>query len=120
MNLNLFELAWAAGFFDGEGCSVFKTSKYGKKRYHYLRVTVGQKNNKFNVCRFHKAIKVGKVHGPDWNFYSAWVASTFEEVQATMALLWKFLGPTKKRQYKEVLVKYLEYRERITNGEKTP
>lgn len=108
--INTTELAWAAGFFDGEGCVCFSKSSYynlaGKKLRHRIQMSVGQKNNIFPVKRFHTAIGFGNVSRPDIHFQVKWYVSTFEEVQAAIAMLWKFLCPRKKQQYIETLEKW--------------
>lgn len=57
------ELAWAAGFYDGEG-SAFTTSSEG---YHYPRMTASQ-THKEPLERFNAAIgNVGNLVGPYMN-----------------------------------------------------
>lgn len=101
------ELAWAAGFFDGEGtiaCSFShrKTSRDGGNRT--LQIQIGQ-TDPFVLRRFQKAVGgLGVVYGP----YSRpngrakkiwfWSVANFEHVQAVVAMLWKFLSPIKRQQ----------------------
>lgn len=63
--MNETELAWAAGFFDGEGwsskCSVSQRSGW---RGHYPRLGLTQKDPR-PLERFHRAIGgLGSIHGP--------------------------------------------------------
>ena len=53
------ELAWAAGFFEGEG-SVTGTLHRGKFR---LQLTISQREPS-TLCRFLHAVKLGNVTGP--------------------------------------------------------
>jgi hypothetical protein len=101
------DLAWAAGFFDGEGT----TSIRSVRTYPYP----GMSLNQVNLCtleRFHKAIGgVGKIYGPyqpkvktgtRQPIYS-WQAANFQAAQAAMALLWNFLSEPKRAQYKRAI-----------------
>jgi hypothetical protein len=51
------ELAWAAGFFDGEGC--FSYSEAGQ----YVCISITQ-SERHPLDRFCEAVGTGKVHGP--------------------------------------------------------
>lgn len=90
----MIELAWAAGFFDGEGCtSVPKNSKA-------LRVNITQQHPEV-LYRFRDAVGVGKVLGPYelatgklmWN----WYASTKPGIVA-LGKLWPYLSSEKRNQ----------------------
>lgn len=94
------ELAWAAGFFDGEG-STTVSIKNGRAR---LRVSVPQTNRE-TLERFKSAVLgLGRIHGPMkrhserhaplWQFGSA----SFEQTQAIIAMLWPFLSEIKRTQ----------------------
>ena len=105
--LNHQELAWAAGFFDGEG----STSYSNKKTLPCI--AIGQADP-FVLERFRAAVGgVGCVFGPykrrknptwkdQWNYH----AGKFEEVQAIIAVLWKWLSPLKREQASKVLLAY--------------
>jgi hypothetical protein len=102
------ELAWAAGFFDGEGCfSYMERARYGV-------ATIGQTDVRA-LERFMKAVGVGKIYGPYdyktpgrmskrpwWNCR----AHRREHVQAIAAMLWFKLGPIKREQALGVLGRY--------------
>jgi len=113
MRLNRLELAWAAGFFDGKGC--FSINRLGKspnpKRIVGGRVGIVQKE-KHNLVRFRKAVLgLGHITGPYFRrspkgkrvYRFDFVATTFEEVQAIIGLLWFKLGPAKRRKARLVL-----------------
>lgn len=60
------ELAWAAGFFDGEGCVRFRTCKSRPNRsreYGVLSIQVSQVHRE-PLDRFRAAVGVGTVKGP--------------------------------------------------------
>jgi len=112
MQTSTHELAWAAGFFDGEGTT------YADKT-HSIFVSVGQKHPAL-LYRFNDAIwNLGKVYGPYNNFYSLRIAS-FAKVQQVLALLWPYLGDEKREQARKALAtthlnKY-EYQKCISLG----
>lgn len=108
-NYNREELAWAAGFWDGEGtaCVITRT----KNRHRALRASVNQsESNAENLKRFHTVIGFGRMHGPYRaksrpNSQGAFQVNFdgFENVQALMALLWPWLGSIKRAQFQRVL-----------------
>lgn len=97
------DLAWAAGFFDGEGCVTFNVVR-GKK---YIRVSVRQHHREV-LDKFQEVVGLGSVSGPYtsgsgndcWSFQ----VSGFERSQAIAALLWEWLGSEKRDQFKHHLV----------------
>jgi hypothetical protein len=52
------ELAWAAGFFEGEGCV------YIDKKGPYLRINLAQVDDPYPLERFARAVGIGTVKGP--------------------------------------------------------
>jgi hypothetical protein len=102
---NREELAWAAGFFDGEGCFSYSPAS------RYVCVSIGQ-TERDPLNRFRNAVGLGKVNGPYDNrrpgrltkkpqyFYQAY---GYEKVQAIAAMLWFWLGSTKRDQAHRVL-----------------
>lgn len=98
-------LAWAAGFFDGEGCFT-SSQRYdvpGSKKY---MATIGQVDRRA-LDRFLQAVQLGKVRGPygpyakhqtNANPHYRLDIDGFEKVQALLALLWTWLGPVKRQQ----------------------
>ena len=101
--MNREELAWAAGFFDGEG----GTYIYRSRR---LTLTISQIHPEV-LHRFKDAIGgLGFFGGPYvkrtqptaqpwWQFRT----SRFEHVQAIIAMLWPFLSSVKREQAKRCL-----------------
>lgn len=118
------ELAWAAGFFDGEGStgtSVGARRKQinGRLRYTGLRLTISQVDRQV-LDRFRAAVRVGSVTGPYGNGEKRQPAyrfstNSFENVQAVVAMLWKWLGPIKRQQAKHALVEWRN-RPRLKTG----
>jgi hypothetical protein len=104
------ELAWAAGFFDGEGNIRVKPNKSAYPRVYYYPAVFMPQIDPQVLVRFQRAVGVGKVRGPydlsrhgkqqQW-YYEVY---SFELVQAAVALLWKWLSPVKREQAKRVLL----------------
>jgi hypothetical protein len=99
--MNTHELAWCAGFFDGEG-STF-TQLHLNKNHTGVQITFDVSQiNPLLLYRFNEAIGgYGGLHRSQLRI------SNFEHVQYTMCLLWRWLGSIKKEQYKNATKKYL-------------
>lgn len=96
------ELAWAAGFFDGEGS--FSTNK------GYITAHVTQADDLPILKRFHRAVGIGRIYGPyqrqaRWKPFAKWQAIATHEVDELFRLLSPYLSPVKKRQYRTVKAK---------------
>lgn len=101
------ELAWAAGFFDGEGNIRAKENTAGG---YQLRLTVTQAHEPA-LRRFERAVGIkgsmenrgrsvnGTVDVHNLGYYK------FESVQAIIAMLWTFLCDQKREQATEALMK---------------
>ena len=96
--LNRELLAWAAGFFDGEGCTYLHTQN------KQPRILIGQLDTEV-LAHFDQAtLRLGKLYGPyqpkgvyHYNTYG------FEKCQAIIAMLWPWLGSIKRIQARKVL-----------------
>jgi len=108
--LNREELAWAAGFFDGEG-----HSRLPKESPPTLKVVQCGVYAQALLERFKLAVHgLGNVYGPyktKWQDRYTWQSTNFEEAQAVMAMLWPFLGPAKRAQMKVAFGEYKQRRE---------
>ncbi len=94
------ELAWAAGFFDGEG---HIGARKGETAAWRIIVQLNQ-TDRAVLDRFRAAVGVGLIWGPrsrnnprhkDIYFYRA---GGFEQSQAVIAMLWPFLSAPKRQQ----------------------
>lgn len=93
-------LAWAAGFFDGEGSTLLS-------KRHQLTISVAQSGDEGRLIleRFNQSVGgIGKVKGPYTTkgpthkpVYVFGVYG-FEKVQAIIAMLWPWLTEPKRRQ----------------------
>jgi hypothetical protein len=119
-NPNREELAWAAGFFDGEGSIHLGKNDPGKHR-RCPKMSIGQSGETAPILlkRFQDAVgglgSIGGPYGPYPNQKSfnrlstyKWGAGGFPSVQAACAMLWPFLGPVKRDAIKRVFVEYKE------------
>lgn len=105
----IIELAWAAGFFDGEGsASVLKAQR---DKYAYPRLSLSQKNI-IPLERFHKAVGYGKIYKSktrdiyNWNLYRT------EDVEHVCSLLNGYLSEPKRNQINEMFRKVEEHNAR--------
>lgn len=100
MDLDVLELAWAAGFYDGEGCT-FTSVDGGRVTMQVLITQVDRRV----LDRFQAAVGgLGKVYGPrrrvaaNQRDYFVFAAYRFEHSQAVIAMLWRFLSEQKREQ----------------------
>jgi len=106
--LNREELAWAAGFYDGEG----SVGNYASRGYKGRIVLAVAQTEKGPLYRFRNALGFGKIYGPSKKrsdrHKPSWVyqAGSFEKVQAVIAMLWPFLCDTKRQQARRALESY--------------
>lgn len=87
----MIEIAWAAGFFDGEG-SVYATGKY-------LVLAITQADRR-PLERFRAAVSLGTVGGPyrlEKSPYFTYRAGVYE-VQPVIEKLWPLLSEPKREQ----------------------
>lgn len=87
------ELAWCAGFFDGEGCTAYS----GQLPYQYLCVYLPQKDPEV-LYRFQAAVGLGHIYGP----YSKGSRYSFrasnQQAHKVLDLIWLWLGSRKREQ----------------------
>lgn len=122
--MNHEELAWAAGFFDGEGSiGVYHFELYGRYRGtghmgRALRLSI-QQADRYVLDRFVQAVGIGRVMGPyrsggkdGYTRRPRWKydVGSFETVQAVVAMIWRWLSPVKRVQAGDAL---REYRVRV-------
>jgi hypothetical protein len=103
--MNREQLAWAAGFFDGDG---WVTSSRGASRRRKLQLGVAQSGDPEVLFRFRDAVGVpGNVTGPyarpPHKAVYRYTLQRFEYGQAVLAMLWPWLSEVKRRQAKTAL-----------------
>lgn len=111
--LQAVELAWAAGFFDGEGCITTTTQPAGT----YLQLRISQTDHR-PLDRFSQVVGIGNVTGPydvkeghQQTFY--WSASGLQNTHQVLSLLWPYLSEPKREQTQRVLAKWAASEENI-------
>lgn len=90
------ELAWAAGFFDGEGYTGYQSQKGG------IACELAQASDPSLLFRFLAAVRVGRIHSnhsaKDASGVWRWRADGISDVQEALGRLWPWLGAIKKEQ----------------------
>lgn len=106
------ELAWAAGFFDGEGCTTAHYG-YGKQRLApRMRLTQSGEQGIVLLHRFRKALGLGKVYGPyppakNQNLVrNYWSVTNTDDCKRALALLLPYLSAVKRKQAKTCFAAY--------------
>ena len=106
------QLAWVAGLFEGEGCFCMLRSKWGLYPRAVLIMTDFDRVIKLcDVLGFgNLQLRAGRLRlGGRCKEQLEWNACSFEQFQATVALLWTWLGPRRRKKAKELLVEYYAY-----------
>ena len=123
------DLAWAAGFYEGEGCLLFSLSRDPRgrrnplQRYGHLLLEIVQAdpeplNHLLNI--FPKSRLTGpephhQGHKDIWRFR----ISNFEGTQAALAMMWPWLSRRRKDQAKTALLAFYRHnkaRPRLRHG----
>ena len=106
------ELAWVAGFFDGEGYIGTGGSR-GKRTIEMSIAQAGAAGLPATLTRVAFVLAAGRLRGPrmlanPWSKLPqyVWCARSFEDVQLSVALLWAWLGPVKRAQARQALLRY--------------
>jgi hypothetical protein len=99
-------IAWAAGLFEGEGSIV----TYHARRCETPKLQV-QMTDHDVILRFHQTMALGRVNGPyvragkSWKAQWTWSVTSFESVQALVAMWWPWLGARRRLKATEVLMR---------------
>jgi hypothetical protein len=107
--MNETELAWAAGFFDGEGSTTIH--KRCKERNRTPRPVISiVHNTREQLDRFCAAIDDGKVYGPydrkkpNHSPYYHLLVTGYYRVKPALDKLWPYLSIHKKQQAEKVFI----------------
>lgn len=108
--MNREELAWAAGFFDGEGgFYAYPNARKKPNQKLYPRIEIGQIDRAI-LQRFQRAVGLGLMRGPYQkhstpNQKPIWKFGVyhFEHVQAVGAMLWPWLSSRTRKQFTNVI-----------------
>lgn len=108
------QLAWAAGLFEGEG--TFSRSQ---------KVPIAQLSSTDAdvVEHFAEVMGFGSLYHftrrDPWKNGMTWATTTFEQMQATVAALWPWLGERRRARATELLLAYRERLAARTRGDGT-
>ena len=107
--INRDEIIWASGFFDGEG-----NARYREIQTTKVPIVQISQTDRGLLERFQKAVLgLGTIRGPykhknpNAKPYFRYYVGNFESVQAIAAMLWPFLSPAKRAQFKSTLEKLI-------------
>ena len=99
------ELAWAGGLFEGEGWITHgwnTNQNTGKNKFPRPQVGLGMvARDEAILRRFALALGFGKIYGPYQTKHQPqlrWLANSFEHCQASIAMLWPWLGERRRDQ----------------------
>ena len=106
------ELAWVAGFFDGEGY-IGAGGSVGKRTIEMSIAQASINGLPLTLTRVALVLGVGRLRGPrmltnSWSKLPqyVWCARSFEDVQFAVALVWTWLGPVKRAQARDALLRF--------------
>lgn len=94
------EIAWAAGFFDGEGTTCLQ--KQTKSGRDYPRIAITQKFPEV-LHRFRAAVNIGKVYGPYRHAAPYQFVATCHDAVIALRVIWPYLSPIKKAQAERIM-----------------
>ena len=103
------ELACAAGFFNGEGCTcaAYLYRRQDGSKYSYVQISISQSGENGRECleQFDRAVgNLGKIYGPrpparnQKKIRFQYEVNGEVKVQAVIAMLWAWLSTDKKTQ----------------------
>ena len=95
------DLAWCAGFFDGEGTTSILAAK--RDKYKYIRMSLSQKNRD-TLDRFLSIVGVGNIYKSNTREIFQWVVYKKDDVLKVKEDLWKYLSEQKKEQFNKCYV----------------
>jgi len=112
---NREDIAWIAGFFDGEG-----NIGCVRRKYVGLHVQIGQADPEL-LERIRDTLDFGKVYGPyraGGSFTTRngfkpkwlWMVQGFERVQAFAAMVWPWLSTRRRDQVRQTLAAFAEHK----------
>jgi hypothetical protein len=110
--MNKIDLAYCAGLYEGEG-TVY--TNIIKNKYRYLNLAIVMSDLE-PLYFFADTVDVGRLNGPyNLNYKDGLIRkqryryyiSGFEKVQYVIAMMWPWLSPRRKEQYKRAVTVYL-------------
>lgn len=117
---NREELAWAAGFVDGEGHFGLHKTKVrptDERGYASLELTAAQCDRQV-LDRLQAALGLGTIGGPytkkkeNWRQSYLFYVNGFDKTKCAIELLMPWLSPVKKEQAERAIADYYEFNDR--------
>lgn len=111
VNITRENVAWASGFFDGEG-HVVRYATANKKQYPMFGIGLDQ-NDPELLVRFTEVFGCGNVRARPGRKCHTLRYTNFEQAQAIAATIWPWLSAKRKQEIKETLVAVQMHKHRI-------
>ncbi len=108
--LSQADLAWAAGLFDGEGCTIVHSdaSRPGYLRLEIIVAQAGRRGVPAVLLRFQSAVgQLSRIVGPERREMYKCISRGRLEAMAIVALLWPYLGEVKRLQANHAIKEFL-------------
>jgi hypothetical protein len=109
------DLAWAAGFFDGEGCfhcSGPHRKRGGLRKTLTIRAAITQVHPEV-ILKFQRIVELGNVYGPYIRPAGQpsyrWALASGSKVEVLLELLWPYLGSVKRIQGRDAVDRWRAY-----------
>ena len=105
------EAEWAAGLYDGEGCTMLTINK-SRRNYPMMVASLSQSHEVVVVERFQRAVGYGRIRvhyrrqQPDVPIYR--YSCTGWDVLNVLKVMWPYLSPPKRRQAAKVVRRFRE------------
>ena len=100
------DFAWAAGFFDGEGSTIARSTS-DRPGYRQLNICVPQSGHEgipLVLVRFRRVMfELGTISGPGTDGMYFWRVFGREEVLLVLSLMWPYLGVVKRTQAEQAI-----------------
>ena len=104
------QVAWAAGFFDGEGTTYLRTRKgKGNRNYVCPTIRIGQSGDPEVLHKFKNIFGIGRVNGP-FKYREGrkpiyqYSCDSYKSAIPIIKAMWPYLSNVKKLQASKVLV----------------
>lgn len=104
--------AWAAGFYDGEGCTSLGSKKRNDgSKLLYPRCALAQTDKQLSdLHRFFRIVGVGalyenKPQRANWSHGLRWAIGSLNDMGVCQNLLWPYLGEYKRSQWEQCIAK---------------
>jgi hypothetical protein len=107
--MDKIKLAWAAGFFDGEGCTLLHKDRRWNGKGQLMLMINQLAVNRTVLYKFKNIVGVGDIYGPYKNgqgYICRYAVQNFQGFQHVVCLIWSELSDVKKAQIRKALTRY--------------